>query len=78
MSSTANLTTPVATGSTDPWLDVRAAAAQAGCATKTIYYAIRSRQMRAAKLGGRRVWRVRASWVDAWLESTTTPIEVER
>ncbi len=49
------------------WLKVREAADRARCGPKTIYRAVRSGQLRAARLGGRRELRFLDSWIDAWL-----------
>jgi excisionase family DNA binding protein len=49
------------------WLKVREAADRARCGPKTIYRAVRSGQLRAARIGGRRELRFLDSWVDAWL-----------
>ena len=49
------------------WLTVRDAADRARCGPKTIYRAVRSSQLRAARIGGRRELRFLASWIDAWL-----------
>jgi excisionase family DNA binding protein len=57
----------------EQWLTVHEAAQHAKCGTKSIYTAVRTGRLRAARLGGRRELRLLASWVDAWLLSTSTP-----
>lgn len=49
------------------WLTVREAAAHARCGPKTIYRAVRSGQLQAARIGGRRELRFLESWIDDWL-----------
>ena len=54
------------------WLTIRDAARHAKCGQRSIYRAVRSGQLRAARLGGRRELRFVAEWVDAWLFETST------
>lgn len=54
---------------TDPWLTVDDAAARACCRSATIRRALATGRLRGVRLAGGRRWRLRASWVDAWLES---------
>ncbi len=61
-----------------PWLDVREAAARAKCGTRSIYNAVQTGTLQAAKLGGRRELRFLAEWIDAWLLETSTPVLVSR
>jgi excisionase family DNA binding protein len=49
------------------WLKVRDAADRARCGPKTIYRAVRSGQLRAARIGGRRELRFLEGWIDQWL-----------
>jgi excisionase family DNA binding protein len=49
------------------WLKVREAADRARCGPKTIYRAVRSGRLRAARIGGRRELRFLDSWIDLWL-----------
>jgi excisionase family DNA binding protein len=49
------------------WLKVREAADRARCGPKTIYRAVRSGHLRAARIGGRRELRLLDSWIDGWL-----------
>lgn len=59
-----------------PWLDVRQAALHANCGRKSIYNAVASGKLRAARLGGRRELRFLALWVDEWLTAASTPVRV--
>jgi excisionase family DNA binding protein len=63
---------------TTPWRTAIQAAARAQVSEKTIYRAVAAKQLRAARVGGRRKLVLRDEWIDAWLESTATPIEVRR
>jgi excisionase family DNA binding protein len=54
------------------WLKVGEAADRARCGPKTIYRAVRSGDLRAARVGGRRELRFLASWIDCWLAGETT------
>jgi excisionase family DNA binding protein len=50
------------------WLNVAEAAEYAGVSRDTIYTACERREIRQARLGGRRAIRLRVEWIDAWLE----------
>ncbi len=50
------------------WLKVNDAAEYAGVSRDTIYTACERGELRHAKVGGRRAIRLRAEWIDAWLE----------
>jgi excisionase family DNA binding protein len=56
------------------WLTVHEAADRARCGERSIYNAVRSGKLRAARLGGRRELRFLAEWIDAWLLESTTPV----
>ncbi len=60
-----------------PWLKSDQAAARAQVAKRTIYAAVNSGRLRAARIGDRRTLRFRAEWVDSWLESCA-PQEIKR
>jgi excisionase family DNA binding protein len=51
-----------------PWLTVGEAAEYANVSRDTIYTACERRELRNARLSGRRSIRVRPAWIDAWLE----------
>ena len=51
------------------WLKVCEAADRARCGPKTIYRAVQSGELRAARIGGRRELRFLEAWVDTWLLS---------
>jgi excisionase family DNA binding protein len=61
-----------------PWITVKEAARYAKCGTKSIYLAVASGQLRAARLGGRRELRFVRDWLDEWLRATSTPVLVNR
>jgi excisionase family DNA binding protein len=50
------------------WLTVTQAAEYAGVSKDTIYTACERREMRHARIGGRRSIRVKPEWIDEWLE----------
>lgn len=47
---------------------VREAAEYATVSADTVYTACEKRELRHAKVGGRKAIRLRAEWIDAWLE----------
>lgn len=51
-----------------PWLRVAGAAKRAQCGRSTIYSEVQAGRLRAARVGGGRILRIRAGWVDAWLQ----------
>ena len=59
-----------------PWLTAKDGAAYARCGVKVIYRAIDDGHLRAARINNRRDIRLRAEWIDAFLESTATPVEL--
>ena len=50
------------------WLTVAEAAQYAGVSRDTIYTACERREIRQARVGGRRAIRLKPEWIDAWLE----------
>lgn len=50
------------------WLTVTQAAEYAGVSRDTIYTACERREIRNARVSGRRTIRIRLEWIDAWLE----------
>lgn len=58
-----------------PWLTVEEMAAYAKVSKKSIYIAVASGKLRAARVNGRRDIRGKACWIDAFLEECATPIE---
>jgi excisionase family DNA binding protein len=50
------------------WLTVTQAAEYAGVSKDTIYTACERREMRHARIGGRRSIRLKPEWIDEWLE----------
>jgi excisionase family DNA binding protein len=50
------------------WLTVAEAARYAGVSRDTIYTACERREIRHARVGGRRAIRLKPEWIDAWLE----------
>ena len=59
-----------------PWITAKEAANYAKCGTRSIYLAVSSGQLRAARLGGRRELRFLREWLDEWLRATSTPVLV--
>lgn len=52
----------------EPWLTVADAAHHAGVSKDTIYTACERGELRHVRIGGRRAIRLRATWIDDWLE----------
>jgi excisionase family DNA binding protein len=50
-----------------PWITVDEAATRARCGIKLIYREVRAGRLKAVRVGGRRELRLRADWIDAWL-----------
>ena len=50
------------------WLTVAESAEYAGVSRDTIYTACERGELHHARIGGRRLIRVKAPWIDAWLE----------
>jgi excisionase family DNA binding protein len=75
---TATNPSPHISADTDPWLTLRDGAEHVKTNEATLRREIRRGRLRHARIGGRKCIRIRRSWLDAWLEQTSTPIEVTR
>ena len=53
---------------TKTWLTVGEGADHAGVSRDTVYTACERGELRHVRIGGRRSIRLRAAWIDAWLE----------
>ncbi|HXG89542.1 MAG TPA: helix-turn-helix domain-containing protein [Vicinamibacterales bacterium] len=62
----------------DPWLTATDAATYLSVHTATLRRAIKAGALRAARVSGRTAIRIRRSWLDEYMEATSTPVEVER
>ena len=51
-----------------PWLDVGQGAMYARVSKKLLYRAVSSGRLKAARVGGRRLVRLRREWLDAFIE----------
>ena len=51
-----------------PWLRVADAAKRAQCGRTIIYSEVQAGRLRAAKVGSGRILRIRAEWIDEWLQ----------
>ena len=58
------------------WRTVVQEARRVQTSPRTLYTACRAGQLRHARVGGRRDIRLRPEWTDAWLERSSTPVEV--
>jgi excisionase family DNA binding protein len=62
-----------------PWRTVeQVAREEAQCGPKLIYREIQAGRLRAARIGGRREYRIHRDWVTEWLTRSAEPIEVRR
>src|SRR5882762_3546951 len=55
-------------GTMKTWLTVAEGAEYSGVSRDTIYTACERRELRHARIGGRRAIRLKPEWIDAWLE----------
>lgn len=60
------------------WLNVAEAAEYSGVSRDTIYTACERGELRHARIGGRRAIRMKAEWIDAWLEQHSRGAEASR
>ena len=60
------------------WLTVAESAEYAGVSRDTIYTACERGELHHVRIGGRRLIRVKAQWIDAWLERHTRGAEHAR
>jgi excisionase family DNA binding protein len=58
-----------------PWLNVGEGAEYAGVSRDTIYTACERKELRHARISGRRSIRLKPEWIDAWLERHALRIE---
>jgi excisionase family DNA binding protein len=57
------------------WLNVAEAAEHAGVSRDTIYTACERKELRHARVGGRRSIRLKPEWIDAWLERHASDVQ---
>jgi excisionase family DNA binding protein len=57
------------------WLNVAEAAEYAGVSRDTIYTACERRELRHARISGRRSIRLKPEWIDAWLERYASSVQ---
>jgi excisionase family DNA binding protein len=62
----------------DPWLTLREGAKHVRANEVTLRREIQRNRLRHARIGGRKSIRLRRSWLDAWLEKSTTPTEMNQ
>jgi excisionase family DNA binding protein len=62
----------------DPWLTIHEAAAETKTSTATLRRACKLRRLRHARVSGRKVIRIRRSWLDQWMEESAMPVEAVR
>jgi excisionase family DNA binding protein len=60
------------------WFTVSEGAEYAGVSRDTIYTACERRELRHARIGGRRSIRIKAEWIDGWLERHTRAAQEDR
>ena len=60
------------------WLTVAEGADYSGVSRDTIYTACERRELRHARVGGRRAIRLKPAWIDAWLEAHAREVQGSR
>ena len=60
------------------WFTVSEGAEYAGVSRDTIYTACEHRELRHARIGGRRSIRLKPEWIDAWLEQHAQGVSASR
>lgn len=60
------------------WLTVIEGAEYSGVSRDTIYTACEHRELRHARIGGRRAIRLKPEWIDAWLEQHAQGLTADR
>ena len=58
------------------WMTIDQARKVAQVGAKTLYREIKSKRLRAARIGLRRDIRIHRDWISEWLERCSTPIEI--
>ncbi len=61
-----------------PWLNVGESAEYAGVSRDTIYTACERKELRHARISGRRSIRLKPEWIDAWLERHAPDVQDQR
>lgn len=74
----ANPSTHTSAEPPDPWLTLEESAAEVRLHPATLRRELKAGRLRHARVGGRKSIRIRRSWLNAWLEASSTPIEVRR
>jgi len=75
--TSANFSFPVVVDA-DPWLTIAQAAICVHVHEATLRREIYRGRLRHARVGGQKSIRLRRSWLDGWLEASSTPVEVRR
>jgi len=60
---------------TPEWLTLGEAAAHLRVSAATLRRAVHHKRLRVAILGSSRAWRFRPSWLDAYAEASSSPVE---
>ena len=67
-----------ASADVDPWLTITQGARYVHVHQATLRREMYRGRLRHARVGGRKAIRLRRSWLDQWLEGSSTPVEVRR